>query len=299
MDSRGTGIQFIIKVLATLSENPFDKGRLSVSMMAQLGRSLVETAKVISRNLRNVKFEPEVAYLRFILGNNDICLHIGASDGRHSYVMSQLASDGWVYCFEPSSFSFGVLRRVMNFHRLTNVTCVNAAVSDEPGFTLLVTPVKTSGRIARSWGFISETQPISDQPRSEIQTRGVIVEKVKSLTIDDFCVEKKIDKIDFIRCDVEGSEMKVLNGAKRTIEKNLPNALVEIHPICLRENFESSGDSVKEFFLSRGYRMLCLNGSTLTEIKSVTNERWRDYFFIHPVRAAKLPLGPFLRVFQS
>ncbi len=268
-------------------------------MTAQLVRSLAATDKVVSRNLRNVKFEPEVAYLRFILGNNDICLHIGASDGRHSYVMSQLASDGWIYCFEPSSFSFGVLQRIINFYRLNNVTCINAAVSDELGFATLVTPVKTSGHIGTAFAFISKTQPTSDQPRSEIESRGVKIEEVKSLTIDDFCAEEKLDKVDFIRCDVEGGEMKVLNGAKRNIDKNLPNALVEIHPICLQENFESSGDSVKEFFLSRGYRMFCLVGSTLTEVKSVKVERWRDYFFIHPARAATLRPGPFSRLFQS
>ena len=268
-------------------------------MISQQVRSLAATAKVVSRNLRNVKFDPEVPYLRFILGNNDICLHIGAGDGRHSYVMSQLASDGWIYCFEPSSFSFGVLQRIINFYRLNNVTCINAAVSDEAGFTTLVTPVKTSGRLGTGFAFISKTQPASDQPRSEVQSQGVRIEEARSLTIDDFCVEEKLDKIDFIRCDVEGAEMKVLNGAKRTMDKNLPNALVEIHPISLQEKFESSSDSVKEFFLSRGYRMFCLVGSTLTEVESVKNERCRDYFFIHPARAATLPPGPFSRVFQS
>ena len=77
-------------------------------------------ARVIGRNLRGVRFEPEVAFLRHLLGPSDVCLHIGASDGRHSYVMSALVPEWRIFAFEPSAFSFSVLRRVVALQRLRN-----------------------------------------------------------------------------------------------------------------------------------------------------------------------------------
>ena len=80
-------------------------------------RSWMATARVISRNLRQYKFEPEVAFLKDMIRPKDVCLHVGASDGRHSLIMARLAEQGHVYCFEPSGYSFNILRRVLAFHR--------------------------------------------------------------------------------------------------------------------------------------------------------------------------------------
>jgi hypothetical protein len=47
-------------------------------------------------------------------------------------------------------------------------------------------------------------------------------------------------------------------------------------------------------FKSRGYRMFALNGDRLEERTTVVADLpWKDYFFIHPTRAARLPDGVF------
>ena len=46
------------------------------------------------RNLRWRKHEPETPYLADLLSGAPVCLHVGASDGRHSYVMTQVAPEG-------------------------------------------------------------------------------------------------------------------------------------------------------------------------------------------------------------
>lgn len=45
-----------------------------------------------------------------------------------------------------------------------------------------------------------------------------IEEIVDIRTLDDFCHEKKIDSIDFLKLDVEGHELSVLNGAKNLLK---------------------------------------------------------------------------------
>ena len=54
------------------------------------------------RTRRWAKHEPETTYLADLLSGAPVCLHVGASDGRHSYVMTQVAPKATIYAFEPS-----------------------------------------------------------------------------------------------------------------------------------------------------------------------------------------------------
>ena len=56
--------------------------------MRELIGSWLRTGRIIMRNLRERKYEPEIPFLSRFLGPGDLCLHIGASDGRHTVVMS-------------------------------------------------------------------------------------------------------------------------------------------------------------------------------------------------------------------
>ena len=62
------------------------------------------------RNLQWSKHEPETPYLADLLSGAPVCLHVGASDGRHSYVMTQVAPKARIFALEPSAFSYVVFR---------------------------------------------------------------------------------------------------------------------------------------------------------------------------------------------
>jgi hypothetical protein len=55
-----------------------------------------------------------------------------------------------------------------------------------------------------------------------------IIQKVKVVKLDDFNPIQKLEKVDFIKIDVEGNEMKTLFGAKETILKFKPTVMVEM-----------------------------------------------------------------------
>jgi hypothetical protein len=62
----------------------------------------------------------------------------------------------------------------------------------------------------------------------------------------------------------------------------------------LAQRFNGTAEQVVELFTRRGYRMFALNGDRLEERSTVvTDQPWKDYFFIHPARAARLPDGVF------
>ncbi len=79
------------------------------------------------------------------------------------------------------------------------------------------------------------------------------------VSLDGLMEKEKLPRVDFIRCDVEGAEIRFIEGGKKTIERDLPSLLIEIHPFSLERNFSSSGEAVRDYFLRLGYRMWQLN----------------------------------------
>ena len=78
------------------------------------------------------------------------------------------------------------------------------------------------------------------------------------------------------------------------IDRDRPHVLLEIHPAMLEARFGGSAEAVVDMFRSRGYRMFALNGDRLEERTTVVpNLPWKDYFFVHPSRAPRLPDGVF------
>ena len=246
------------------------------------------------RNRAWAKHEPETPYLADLLSGAPVCLHVGASDGRHSYVMTQVAPKAQIHAFEPSAFTFEVLKVCLAWHRISgHVTPVNAAVADAPGELLLVTPIKMSGRMARGYAYLAAERPQSPV-RPDFEDKGAQVEPTAVTTLDQYCEAQGLSRVDFIRMDVEGAELKALKGAEQIIERDRPHVLIEIHPLMLEGRFGGSAQAVLEVFLSRGYRMFALNADRLEECSDVDVEApWKDYFFVHPDRAADLPDGVF------
>ncbi len=246
------------------------------------------------RNLRWAKHEPETPYLADLLSGSPVCLHVGASDGRHSYVMTQVAPKARIYAFEPSAFAYQVLKVTTAWHRIGDrVTPIHAAVAEKPGELLLVTPKKTSGRMGRAYAYVAETAP-EGPARPDLQDQGMELQPTPVVTLDGFCATHGVDHVDFIRMDIEGAELKALQGAVGILDRDRPHVLIEIHPPMLEARFGGTGEQVLDIFRSRGYRMFALESGRLEERTELVQDLpWKDYFFIHPTKAARLPDGVF------
>ena len=118
--------------------------------------------------------------------------------------------------------------------------------------------------------------------------------------MDGFVLENRLEHVDFIRCDTEGSEMLIINGAKKTIERHKPNLLIEIHSDALKSVFNSSASEVTNYLFDLGYKMFREDNGKLQQVDKVDEtEKWKDYFFIHPDRIKDLPEGPFLELLAT
>lgn len=139
-----------------------------------------------------------------------VIFDVGANEGLYSLeVLRFFEEDAKLYSFEPSRPTYQRLTKALA--EFTNVECVNAGLSDREQFATLYS--------------VSEDPCLSSIYNrfrfSEVETRvmpATRTEKITLTTIDAFCRERNIEKINFLKIDVEGHELEVLLGAKTLID---------------------------------------------------------------------------------
>jgi FkbM family methyltransferase len=166
--------------------------------------------------------ERDVDLLPQLLKPTDICWDIGANSGTYTAPMARLAAQ--VFAFEPVPHNFEILDAVKKLGRLHNVTARRLAISDVSGTARMSIPAD---------GFYGGyyMAALDDGGTLEVQTATV-----------DGLIADGVPEPDFIKCDVEGAEARVVHGAQSVIARR--------HPIWLLETFE---DAVLALMESQGY----------------------------------------------
>jgi FkbM family methyltransferase len=157
-------------------------------------------------------------YLRANIRPGALIFDIGAFLGTYAVLEARWAgASGRVVAFEPSPFSFGVLRRHVQMNGLgSRVDVRQAAVGAVPGCRTLMT-------------FADE--PYRNQiVGAPVSTAPATVD-VTVITIDDIADEVGRPP-DWIRMDVQGLEFEVLEGARRAIRESRGRMriIAEMHP---------------------------------------------------------------------
>lgn len=244
------------------------------------------------RNLRARKHEPEAPLHALMIQPDDLCLHIGATDGRHSYLMAKaLTGSGRIHAFEPSPLTFPVLQKTVAWHGLRGkVRVMQQAFSDKSQKLTLNVPLKRAGNRGNAFGFVTPSgQKAVARTDVEMASRGMLHFEVEATTIDE--VVEKLGRVDFIRMDIEGSEQLALAGGWQSIQKWKPHLVIEIHPALLRDHFGGSAKEIYDSFRELGYAVYHLEGDRLVASSDLEIMPWKDYFFISPSRPHQLPLG--------
>ena len=127
--------------------------------------------------------------------------------------------------------------------RLKNVTLIKSALSEKEGTRKLVTPIVNGKQLTQYSSFYKEKmilQICSDMNLVETEV-STIVNEVNFNTINNLGIDPF-----FIKIDVEGAELEVLNGSLDVINKCNPVILVEIQN-------RNSYAAIKELLSDYGY----------------------------------------------
>ncbi len=159
------------------------------------------------RRLR--KGEKELRLLPALVEPGRVAIDIGANKGVYSQALSRLSRE--VLAFEPNPKMFALLSRSVP----ANVKTFEVALSNAAGTAELILPIQRSGRFSNQ-GATLQTKKLDAK---EFATRTV-----EQRTLDSYDVRD----VSFIKIDVEGFEIEVLEGAQATLARERPVLLVEI-----------------------------------------------------------------------
>ena len=169
-----------------------------------------------------------------LIGKGDTVLDIGANMGAHTLPMARAVGPaGRVFAFEPTGFSFARLVHnvALNPDLEPRVVASQALLGD--GGEAMDQPM-----IYASWPLTSEQDLHPGHLGRMKETAGCA--KVR---LDDYARENGIERIDFIKMDVDGNECLVLRGAVDILERLRPKMIMELAPYQLEEG----PDSLEEF----------------------------------------------------
>tara|TARA_X000000368_G_C22967210_1_gene683736 strand:- start:103 stop:906 length:804 start_codon:yes stop_codon:yes gene_type:complete len=150
---------------------------------------------------------------------------IGANVGVYS-LFSSLVSKSKTYSFEPEANNFQVLMENLYINNLNKlVTPYPIGISDKTELSKLNLSKFESGQSHHTVGeFALDHNTLSKIP--SVFTQGVF-----STTIDDLWNRFNLPIPNYIKIDVDGIELKIINGAIKTLKnQDLKSVLVEINP---------------------------------------------------------------------
>jgi FkbM family methyltransferase len=206
-------------------------------------------ANLIAR--RTSYLDDELPALSTVVGPGDVCVDVGSAAGLYSQALSQLAGpSGVVHSVEPLSFSHPVWARVLGAWRRPNVVRHAVALGAEAGRAAMRVPFGPYGPATSRSFLASNTQGVG----SNFEYLYHVDMLVETKTLDGLCADAGLDRLDFLKIDVEGGELHVLRGGRQTIETFQPTMLVEIEARHT-ERYEYSPEDVVRWLADRGYRM--------------------------------------------
>lgn len=182
----------------------------------------------------------------------DVCFDVGANIGSITIPLAYKAEQ--VYAFEVGSIPMGYLRHNILKNNITNVEVIRGAVADKPGKLYYHYTYPNTGG-----SFVS----------TEILSKEAIVEQIDSITLDS--VANKLDKLDFIKMDIEGYELSALHGATKLLAKFKPKLYVEFNPYVL-EHIHNKNPEPFWNFLSNEYEFIyVVRDSKLRRVSNYTD----------------------------
>ncbi len=186
--------------------------------------------------------------LKNFIPENGIVIDVGGHAGQFAKLFSRIATRGHVFTFEPGHYALSILRSAIKYNFLNNVTIIPLGLSDKCKSQSLAVPIKNSGVVRfglSSFGQIDDTQAYEH-------------ETVKTTTLDKFCSEHRLERLDFIKADIEGWELRMLEGGCKSLSKYHPAIMIEVS----QQHLNRAGDSVQklwEFMQTLNYRPYITN----------------------------------------
>lgn len=162
------------------------------------------------------EFEPETTSLLAALCDADaIAVDIGANIGLTSLALSSICHSGAIMAIEPVPHTFELLNKNLAAAGIQNISTFNVAVGAGTGSVSMYVDERN---LATS--FVVDIDSGTSQ-------------EIPLTSLDSLVSQSGIERLDFIKVDVEGCELEVLKGAEQTLNRFKPTVMLEMNHWCL------------------------------------------------------------------
>lgn len=177
--------------------------------------------------------EPESFLFSQMVRQGDIVVEAGANIGSHTVMLSHAVGEtGAVFAFEPQRLTHQLLCANLAQNERLNVLALQCAVGDTEGVVNFPT---VDPRVPNNFGGLS------------LFMSDTLTEQVALRTIDSL----RLQRLDFLKADVEGFEAQTIRGALESIRAHRPIVYLEY----LNHYTGDSSKSFLEFFSALDYRV--------------------------------------------
>jgi len=190
-------------------------------------------------------------YIKSKVDRNPVVFDVGANSGNYSLLIMNSMPEANIHAFEPLKETFTLLSHNCN---VPHIHVYNFGFSDENKSRLI---------------YFNLNNLLPSLYHRDLRHLNMSLSQSESIdlkTLDSFCAETKITKIDFLKIDIEGHEFYALKGAEKLIMNN-----------CIRFiQFEFGGCNIDSriffrdlyYLLNERYKLYRIHPKGLTAISS-------------------------------
>ena len=188
-----------------------------------------------------------------LLRKDDVVLDIGANIGAHTLPLAQIVGPaGKVYSFEPTAYAYA--------KQLANISLNPQLAPRIDAHQMMLMASDASplpDTVYSSWPL-----EVADDLHRDHLGRLMGTQGASGGTLDQFIQSRGLDRVDFIKIDVDGNELAVLKGARATINRFKPRIIVELAPYVHSDNPQFFDDLLSEL-IGASYKFYDMNNGRL------------------------------------
>ncbi|MFH1210103.1 MAG: FkbM family methyltransferase [archaeon] len=206
--------------------------------------------------------ESEINLIKYIIKyipDSITFFDLGANLGYYSLLVAKISNKSSIFAFEPNPDVLPLLRR----NKRRNIVIVPKAVSNYNGTSEFYSTGKIDSGIS--------TLNLKNIKASNLDWKIKKILKVEILTLDSFCEKNNIIP-NFLKIDVEGAEMSVLEGSKNILTRYNLILAIEIWIKPFTTNYKQAIKLLE----SCGYLMFIITDEG--DLKQISEKDLPNYF---------------------
>jgi len=186
---------------------------------------------------------------------------VGANIGIMSLQFAKMAQNGRVFAFEPTHFATQKLKENLRLN-----PALQSKVEVIQSFVTSERKLHEEIKAYSSWK-VGGAQP--DEKHPVHLGSAMSAEGVGSTTLDKFCKQNSIGRVDLIKIDTDGHEPDVFEGGKEIIKKHKPILIFEVGQYVMDE-MGIDFNYYLDYLLPIGYKLV-----NSANNKDITANNWK------------------------